>query len=146
MKKYFKPIAKLAKGVFGLLSSLVMPLLFDRPADAFSYLQAGALAAKTIDQPFYIFGATGILSSITNSAMFLIGALCVFMVILGGFRYATSAGEATKVTNAKNTVLYALIGLVLAILSYAVISFIINVLGSNILSGGGSFFLSGTDL
>ncbi len=138
MKKYFKFI----KGLTGFIGSLVIPMLINRPVEAFSYLQAGALAAKTTDQPFYLFGATGIFSTVASSAMFLIGALCVLMVILGGFRYAVSGGESAKVTDAKNTVLYAIIGLVLAMMSYAIISFIINTLGGN----NSSTFLPGTDL
>ena len=59
----------------------------------------------------------------------------VIMLIVGGLRYAISGGNAATVTAAKNTILYAIVGLVIAFLSYAAISFVMEALGSA--SGGG---------
>ena len=95
-------------------------------------MQAGALAARASDQPLNLFGAAGILTQISNSAMYLIGALAVFMLIFGGFKYVISGGDAAKVTAAKNTILYAIVGVVVATLAYAAIDFV-----SSTLAGAG---------
>ena len=61
-----------------------------------------------------------------NIFLFAVGALSVIMLIWGGIRYTTSAGDSNKVTAAKNTVLYAIVGLVIAILAYAFVNMVID--------------------
>ena len=61
-----------------------------------------------------------------NIFLFAVGALSVIMLIWGGIRYTTSAGDSNKVTAAKNTVLYAIVGLVIAILAYAIVNMVIG--------------------
>ncbi|HEU4830723.1 MAG TPA: hypothetical protein VFS65_00955, partial [Candidatus Saccharimonadales bacterium] len=70
--------------------------------------------------------------------LFIVGALSVIMLVIGGLRYVVSGGNSTAVTGAKNTILYAIVGLVVAFLAYAAINFIL----AN-LTGGGT---SGTDV
>ena len=48
------------------------------------------------------------------------------MLIIGGIKYVVSGGDAKKVTDAKNTVLYAIIGLVIAVFSYAIVNFVLT--------------------
>lgn len=55
-----------------------------------------------------------------------IGLIAVFMIIVGGFKYITSGGESTGVTAAKNTILYAIIGLVIVALSQVIVRFILG--------------------
>ena len=54
----------------------------------------------------------------------ILGGIAVIMIIIGGFMYSVSAGDAGKVKNAKNTILYAVIGLVIALFATAIVSFI----------------------
>ena len=86
----------------------------------------GALEAKGDDQPTDLFGATGIFTRVTNTLLFAVGIISVVMLIYGGIRYTTSAGEAARVTGAKNTVMYAIIGLIVSILAYAIVNFVIG--------------------
>ena len=72
------------------------------------------------------FEANGIFQTITNTLLFIIGAISVIMIIFGGFRYVTSGGDSAGVTSAKNTILYAIIGLVVAILAYAILDFVLS--------------------
>ena len=58
--------------------------------------------------------------------LFIIGAISVIMLIIGGIRYTTSNGDQQAVQNAKNTILYAVVGLVIAILAFAAINFVIS--------------------
>ena len=69
---------------------------------------------------------TGIFTTIVNVFLFIIGAVSVLMIIYGGIRYTVSGGEAKNVTAAKDTILYAVVGLVVAILAYAIVNFVIT--------------------
>ncbi|MFZ1360792.1 MAG: hypothetical protein WAS27_02080 [Candidatus Saccharimonadales bacterium] len=86
----------------------------------------GASAARGVDQATDLFGEVGIFRTITNVLLFLIGAISVIMLIIGGLRYVVSGGDATAVQGAKNTILYAIVGVVVAILSYAAVGFVIS--------------------
>lgn len=61
-----------------------------------------------------------------NTFLFIIGAIAVLMIIYGGFKYVTSAGDSTALSSAKNTILYAVVGLVVAIAAYAIASFVVD--------------------
>lgn len=63
---------------------------------------------------------------VTNVLLFVVGAIAVIMIIVGGVRYVVSGGEGSAVKNAKNTIMYAVIGLVVAILAYALVNFVIK--------------------
>ena len=94
-----------------------------------SDLKDGALAAKGDSVKSCLFTTTscsnGIFTSIVNVALFLIGAISVIMIIYGGIRYTISGGEAKNVKTAKDTIMYAIVGLVVAILAYAIVNFVI---------------------
>lgn len=64
--------------------------------------------------------------TVTNVLLFLLGAIAVIMIIIGGIRYATSNGDSSATKAAKDTILYAVIGLIVAILSYAIVNFVIG--------------------
>ena len=67
-----------------------------------------------------------ILRKIINILSVLVGAIAVIMIIIGGFRYVTSAGSEKGVESAKKTILYALIGLVIVALAQVVVHFVLN--------------------
>ena len=71
-----------------------------------------------------------------NMMLFAVGILSVIMLIYGGLRYILSNGDSKKVDAAKNTILYAIVGLIIAMLSYAIINFIISLF----LGGAGTGF------
>lgn len=77
-----------------------------------------------IDNPKYC--AAGVFTTIANTALFIIGAVSVLMLIYGGIRYTTSAGNEKNVTAAKSTITYAIVGLVVAVLAYAIVNFVIS--------------------
>lgn len=111
------------------VSATVVALLFapDLQAAAFNLsIQDGVDAARGRDQVVDLFGETGIFRSITNVLLFLVGAISVIMIIIGGLRYVVSGGESSAVGAAKNTILYAIVGLVVSMLAYAVIAFVID--------------------
>lgn len=69
---------------------------------------------------------TPFLKSIANILLFIIGAASVIVIIIGGVRYVTSAGDSNAVNSAKNTILYAVVGLVVAAMAYAIVNFVIT--------------------
>lgn len=76
-----------------------------------------------------------VVSSVVNVAMTVLGILSVVMLIVAGYMYTTSSGDANKVTKAKNTLLYGVIGLVIALLALAIVNFVLGALGGG---GGGA--------
>lgn len=56
----------------------------------------------------------------------IVGIVAVIMIILGGFKYITSGGDATKVASAKNTIFYAVIGLVIVALAQLIVRFVLT--------------------
>lgn len=59
-----------------------------------------------------------------NMTYFIAGVVTVIMVIVGGLNYVTSSGDSSKTAKAKNTILYAVIGIVVIIFAFAVTTFI----------------------
>jgi multisubunit Na+/H+ antiporter MnhB subunit len=59
------------------------------------------------------------------------------MLIIGGIRYVVSAGDQNAVTSAKNTILYAIIGIIVAFLAYAAVNFVSDQLEKGTKDGGG---------
>lgn len=67
-----------------------------------------------------------LIKTIVNILTYIIGTLSVIMIIVGGLMYTTSAGNADSIKKAKSTILYAVIGLVVALLSYAIVNFVLT--------------------
>lgn len=132
-----KNISKISiKSIMAAIGSILVSSYIPAKAYGANQMAAGALAAHGNGQPLNLFGATGVFTAISNTAMFLVGALSVLMIVFGGLRYVTSTGDATKVTAAKNTVLYAIVGVVVAMLAYAAIDFVATTLvGGSITAG-----------
>ena len=70
----------------------------------------------------------GIIQMIINAIIFVIGIVAVVMIIIGGINYATSQGDPSKVKKGKDTILYGIIGLVVALLAYAIVNFVLGAL------------------
>ena len=69
----------------------------------------------------------GSIKKIINALLFILGVLAVVMIIVGGLKYILSDGDSSKITGAKNTILYSVAGLVVAILAYAIVGFVLSV-------------------
>jgi hypothetical protein len=141
MKKNIKQLllGAFALPVMVLGASLFTTALQTVPAHAAfdKGLMDGANSAQGKDQQgdaaslFGDGGQGGIFKTVTNVLLFLIGAISVIMLIVGGIRYVVSGGDSTAVQNAKNTILYAIVGVVVAILAYAVVNFVVGSFAAN---------------
>jgi hypothetical protein len=78
------------------------------------------------DTPTNLFGVGGIFTTIVNILLFIIGAISVIMLIIGGIRYTISGGDSSAVTSAKNTIMYAIVGIIVAVLAFAIVNFVLT--------------------
>ena len=120
MKK-FVPLFSLAV----LSLAVFVSLRASNSASALSIME-GVNAARGNNVPDTLFGDAGIVTTIVNTMLFIVGALAVVMIIFGGLRYVTSAGNASAVTAAKNTIIYAIVGLIVAFLAFAAVNFVLS--------------------
>lgn len=128
MKK-IKQITATLLAIFATFTLALSPnLAYANNQNNLSGVRKGVEAARGSDMPTDLVGQNGILNKVTNTLLLLIGAVSVFMLILGGFRYVVSGGDSKKVTDAKNTILYAIIGLIIALFSSAIVTFVLNAL------------------
>lgn len=122
-----------SKKQFLLLIALVIGCAFlvSSPGVSALTLREGVEAARCDGCPADLFGDGGVFKQITNTLIYIVGVIAVVMLVFGGIKYVVSGGDAKKVTDAKNTVLYAIIGLVIAFVSYAIVTFVISALPSS---------------
>ena len=131
IKTIKKVLAGLLVAPMLALSALVLPVAVpafaECPPDVVPTIQNGAdCAAPTGQEGSTLFGGDSIFTKIVNILLFIIGAIAVIMLIIGGIRYTVSAGNETEIKNAKNTILYAIIGIVIAFLAYAVVNWVLT--------------------
>lgn len=133
MKKVKKLIVGLIATI-GLVSPLAVPALvsaqdidknlacganlqFSVPENGCEVDSAGNTAADRIDE---------IVSQVINILSLAVGVVAVVMIIVGGFKYITSGGDSGNVTGAKNTILYAVVGLVVVALAQVIVRFVVS--------------------
>jgi hypothetical protein len=136
MKQLTQKILHIGLGAFLLLAtvSLVGDLSVSAACDTGNLsISSGADCARGNQQPSDLFGGdNSIFGRVTNILLFLVGAISVIMLIIGGIRYVISGGDQAQVTAAKNTILYAIVGIVVAFLAYAAVNFVTQALaGTN---------------
>jgi hypothetical protein len=71
-------------------------------------------------------GVSSAAHKIVNLFSVIVGIIAIIMIIYGGFRYITSGGDSGRVGNAKNTLIYAVIGLVIVALAQIIVRFVLN--------------------
>ncbi len=126
---------------FGVFSAATVVTLAPTPAyadtancsgpDSEDPLTAGASCSQAKGTKDNLFGQGGIFQTIANTLIFLVGAIAVLFLIVGGLRYAVSNGDPKNVEAAKNTITYAIVGIVVAILSFAAVQFVIQALNKS---------------
>ena len=68
----------------------------------------------------------GAVETVINILSLIVGVVAVIMIIIGGLKYITSAGDSNNISSAKNTILYAIIGLVVVALAQVIVRFVLN--------------------
>jgi len=67
-----------------------------------------------------------LITTIINILSLIVGIIAVIFIIIGGLKYITSGGDSNNVTSAKNTILYAIVGLIIVALAQVIVRFVLN--------------------
>lgn len=129
IKKILKPAA-ISFFAIAALTLGAAPLIAPTQVGALT-ISGGVDAAQGDEVAGSLFGTGGVFTTIVNIFLFVIGAVSVIMLIIGGIRYTISMGDQNAVTSAKNTILYAVIGLAVAFLAYAIVNWVLGALMGN---------------
>lgn len=120
MKKILTSIFAVAAMV-GLFSAMPLTVAAQSPADQIETgiddVDPEAGEGATLQEQIRV---------VVNILLFLLGAIAVVMIVIGGIRFATANGDQSAVTSAKNTILYAVVGVIVAIMAYAIVNFILD--------------------
>ena len=120
-------------GLLGVSSLAAASLL---TSDASAQVSSGINAATTGEMRGKSVDNT--VGSIVNVLLWVVGILSVTMIVWSGFKYITSAGDTSKLASAKSTLIYAVVGLIIAILAYAIVTFVRTQVVSTGKSSGGT--------
>ena len=121
--KETKNMRRILKNIIcGLALSTVLVAAPVAVESASAQVQDGLNMTKTADTQNT--SVDTLIRNVINILLWAIGIVSVIMIIIGGIRYATSNGDSNQVTAAKNTIMYAVIGLVIAIFAYAIVNFV----------------------
>lgn len=69
---------------------------------------------------------TDIIKVVINILSVVVGVVAVIMIIFGGLKYITSGGDSSNVSSAKNTIIYAIVGLVIVALAQFIVRFVLD--------------------
>lgn len=69
---------------------------------------------------------TTVIRNVINIFSIIVGLVAVIMIIVGGFKFITAGGESSNITSARQTITYAIVGLVIAALSQSIVWFVLN--------------------
>jgi len=124
MKRIKLLVASLAVAMFGAFTLVPVASVsaLDPLAGVCNAQNADTAVCKNKDE-----SANSLIKTIVNTLLFVVGALSVIMIIVAGIFYVTSTGDSGKVARAKNTLMYAVIGLVVSFLAYAIVNWVMKV-------------------
>ena len=130
MKRLFAALATLLMlGTIG--AATLSPAVVYAQADPFDQVCSGSGASSPVcteknkgGNP--LFGPTGIITKVIQLMSIIVGVASVFMIIVGGMRYIFSHGDSGAINQARNTVVYAIAGLVVALASQAIVAFVLE--------------------
>ena len=123
MKKSIISIAIMTCAVFGasvLSTASLSGSASAQVSEGISTATTSEMKGKSID------GKDGLIKTVVNVLLWAVGILSVIMIIFSGFRYITSAGDASKTKSAQSTLTYSVVGLIVAIMAYAIVNMVTN--------------------
>lgn len=127
MRKFLLIILVVVAMVFTLMpTSRVYAGLFDGQVDqaceGVTGVQGGCSGQKVSNDE----KLNKVVSAIINIFSIFVGVAAVIMIIIGGFKYILSSGDSNSTTSAKNTILYAIIGLVIVFFAQVIVKFVLG--------------------
>lgn len=88
--------------------------------------QVGQIDESCAEAEDKIFGPGGLVTRIVQTLVFIVGAVSVLMIVIGAINYATSAGNPDRAKSAGQTILYAIIGIIIALLAQGIVFFVLR--------------------
>lgn len=73
-----------------------------------------------------IFGPDGVLTKVANFIIMIVGVASVIVIMIGGFKYMVASGDPTNIKSAKDTIMYAIVGILVAVFGEAIVLFVLN--------------------
>ncbi|HTE57399.1 MAG TPA: pilin [Verrucomicrobiae bacterium] len=67
----------------------------------------------------------GVIATVVNILSAVVGVVAVIMILIGGFRYVISGGDSSSTASAKNTIIYAIVGLIIVALAQIIVRFVL---------------------
>lgn len=125
MKRIIAVVASLAFGFSVLFAALPALAANDASKQAACDAIGGTYSNGTCSDGSAKAQPQDLINEIITIFSWVVGAISVIMLIFGGFKYVTSGGDSGKITSAKNTIVYALIGLVIVALSQVLVNFVL---------------------
>ena len=123
-KKLFKLLP------FIIVSTLGINIFISTPTSATDNICNNSNVSSEVKAAAGCGGTTGTLdsalTSILNAIILIMGIVAVIFIIIGGVNYMTSSGDSNKTKKAKDTILYAVIGLIICALAFAIVNFVIS--------------------
>lgn len=114
-------------------SSMLIPTAYAADIDVKKNVCNGAeisLDDKGCTDPKAAGGANqrvnALIANVTNILSLIVGIVAVIMIIVSGFKYVTSGGDSARVSSAKTTIIYAIIGLIIVVLAQIIVRFVIG--------------------
>lgn len=123
MKKSIISIAIITCAVFGasvLSTASLSGSVSAQVSKGIDTATTSEMKGKSID------GDDGLIKTVVNVLLWAVGILSVIMIIFSGLRYITSAGDASKTKSAQSTLTYSVVGLIVAIMAYAIVNMVTN--------------------
>ena len=123
MKKSIISIAIMTCAVFGasvLSTASLSGSASAQVSEGINTATTSEMKGKSID------GDNGLIKTVVNVLLWAVGVLSVIMIIFSGLRYITSAGDASKTKSAQSTLTYSVVGLIVAIMAYAIVNMVTN--------------------
>lgn len=129
-KNFRKSLTVLVAGLALAVATVVAPVAVSA-ADIANNLKCGSNldargAGCNSDVSTGSSGLNNVITDIVNIFSVIVGIVSVIMIIYGGFRYVTSGGDSGNVSSAKNTIIYAVIGLVVVALAQFIVQFVLD--------------------
>lgn len=132
IKRFGSTLAVVASMAVIALGAMTVPVLAagTTECDTSSGLSGGMDCAKNDDMPEDLTGDKGIVTTVIDTMLFIVGILSVIMIIYAGIRYVTAHGDKGQVEGAKNTLIYAIVGLIVSIVAYALVHWVVDLFGA----------------
>ncbi len=120
-----------------VLATSISMLIFANPVSA-QFADDAKDGISDLDQGTSSTDIPTLLQTIVNTLLFLVGATSAIMLVVAGLRFVFSAGDQQQAASARNTILYSIIGIIVAVLAWGIVNYVLGIVydGDTSATGG----------